>query len=174
MKKLFSIPFILVLALIPMLSLSSCDDDKNKGLLVDYAPIVFDVACVNSQGEDLLDVNTADNIINEEIKVQYAGQSYPLTENPLAAHESRYYLAIWHGAFIRTIKTPDGVMTKTIYIGEIDGSETATTDLTLSIGTRNFKLTATNKIKKNLDAERHYYLDGVEIDNQRGFYRIVL
>ena len=196
MKKLFSLPFILVLALIPMLSLSSCDDDKNKGLLVDYAPIVFDVACVNSQGEDLLDVNTADNIINirymylrdheapsyrafsyfinEEIKVQYAGQSYPLTENPLAAHESRYYLAIWHGAFIRTIKTPDGVMTKTIYIGEIDGSETATTDLTLSIGTRNFKLTATNKIKKNLDAERHYYLDGVEIDNQRGFYRIVL
>lgn len=43
MKKLFSIPFILVLALIPMLSLSSCDsdddDDNYKDLIVDYAPI---------------------------------------------------------------------------------------------------------------------------------------
>ena len=178
MKKLFSIPFILVLALIPMLSLSSCDsdddDDNYKDLIVDYAPIEFDVACVNSQGEDLLDEKTTGCVIDESIKVQYEDQWYPLIDNPWADYESRAYYAIWHSPYIATVKDTDGVMKKVIRIGEIDGSTNGTTVVTLSIGNRMFKLKATNKIKKVTEVTRNYYLDGKKIDNDRGFYSIIL
>ena len=176
MKKLFSLLFILVFALIPMLSLSSCDsdDDNYKGLIVDYAPIEFDVACVNSQGEDLLDEKTTGCVIDESIKVQYEDQWYPLIDNPWADYESRAYYAIWHSPYIATVKDPDGVMKKVIRIGEIDGSTNGTTVVTLSIGNRVFKLKATNKIKKATEVTRHYYLDGKKIDNDRGFYSIIL
>lgn len=176
MKKLFSLLFILVLALIPMLSLSSCDsdDDNYKGLIVDYAPIEFDVACVNSQGEDLLDEKTTGCVIDESIKVQYEDQWYPLSDNPWADYESRAYYAIWHSPYIATVKDTDGVMKKVIRIGEIDGSTNGTTVVTLSIGNRVFKLKATNKIKKVTEVTRHYYLDGKKIDNDRGFYSIIL
>lgn len=176
MKKLFSLPFILVLALIPMLSLSSCDsdDDNYKDLIVDYAPIEFDVACVNTQGEDLLDEKTTGCVIEESIKVQYEDQWYPLSESPESPHESRYYLPTWYNPYICTVKDPDGVMKKVIRIGEIDGSTNGTTVVTLSIGNRVFKLKATNKIKKATEVTRHYYLDGKKIDNDRGFYSIIL
>lgn len=176
MKKLFSLPFILVLTLVPMLSLSSCDsdDDNYKGLIVDYAPIEFDVACVNSQGEDLLDEKTTGCVIDESIKVQYEDQWYPLSESPESPHESRYYLPIWYNPYIATVKDIDGVMKKVIRIGEIDGSTNGTTVVTLSVGNRMFKLKATNKIKKVTEVTRHYYLDGKKIDNDRGFYSIIL
>lgn len=176
MKKLFSIPFILVLALIPMLSLSSCDsDDPNNWPDIDYYPITFDISCVNSLGLDLLDTETEGNIVNNDIRVLYDGEWYRLSESAWPEHASRTYFAQWHTPYIETVKAPDGAMTKTIRIGEIDGGKTATTDIILSIGNRSFNLSVTNKVKPGtLKVTRHYYLDGKKIDNDRGFYSIIL
>lgn len=170
------------MALAMALSFGSCSDepsnldnkDLDEFLLIDYNPINFNVACVNGQGDDLLDKNTNGNIINNDIKIKYDGQWYPLSESPESPHESRYYLPTWYNPYIGTVKDPDGVMKKVIRIGEIDGSTNGTTVVTLSIGNRVFKLKATNKIKKATEVTRHYYLDGKKIDNDRGFYSIIL
>ena len=159
-----------------MLSLSSCDNDDPKSWPdIDYSPITFDISCVNSQGLDLLDSETEGNIVDDDIKILYNGEWYQLSECQRPELESRSYFALWHSPYIETVKAPDGAMTNTIRIGEIDGGENATTDITLSIGDRSFSLRVTNKVKPGtLKVTRHYYLDGKETDNNRGFYRIIL
>lgn len=175
MKRLHLYFVTIFSALTISYALSSCDNDDPKSWPdICYSPITFDISCVNSQGLDLLDAETEGNIVDDDIKILYDGEWYPLRECPWPELTGRSF-ALWHSPYITTVKAPDGAMTNTIRIGEIDGGENVTTDITLSIGDRSFNLRVTNSVKPGtIKIKRHFYLDDKKTDNNWGFYRIIL
>lgn len=66
--------------------LMPCCDDVD----CDYPPVILSICVQNAEGENLLDENMEDNVLNEEIYVDYSGRKYYMSSEAVIASLSVY------------------------------------------------------------------------------------
>ncbi|MBP5498430.1 MAG: hypothetical protein J6X81_03565 [Muribaculaceae bacterium] len=122
MKAKFLLPFVLALLFV------SCGDEPND-VDYDYSPMGVYLFVTDADGNDLLNPETAGNILGNEITIKYRNEVYPLhleSKNPVLcsplqkAPRRKYYLAMLYGAYLEKIERTGEYY---ICFGEIAGEE---------------------------------------------------
>lgn len=181
MKK--SVYLCLSVLVLTMAGLSSCSNEGGggNGVIWDIAPIEFSVFITDSQGHDLLDSATQNNLI-KDITVVYEGKTYPVENvsdyelRRKGGAKTRAYFAHFKGLLLgkywshKTFTSGD----YELRFGEFDGTE--------SIGLREITLNLPNGIQANLayrnnfswksngnpDRNMQFYLNGQELNDEAG------
>ena len=76
------------------LFLVACDNGEEALTIWDYSPVVCYVAVEDADGHDLLDPQTEGNILGQDIKADFMGDTYELNAEVV---QTRYYLARFTG-----------------------------------------------------------------------------
>lgn len=76
------------------LFLVACDNGEEALTIWDYSPVVCYVAVEDAEGHDLLDPQTEGNILGQDIKADFMGDTYELNAEVV---QTRYYLARFTG-----------------------------------------------------------------------------
>ena len=76
------------------LFLVACDNEEEALTIWDYSPVVCYVAVEDADGHDLLDPQTEGNILGQDIKADFMGDTYELNAEVV---QTRYYLARFTG-----------------------------------------------------------------------------
>ena len=163
-----------------LLMLSSCDytrgDEPNDDgeWIYDLTPITFEVEILNQDGENLLEESTPGNILGSEMFLIYNGERYEIINGYIDTpyfpypNGTRFYMPSWYGGFIAPYWYPSKDLPErenSLHIGEFEGG-TDGVSFDLSLNGHSYIVSYTNKVsfhKGQIDAERHYYLDGVEV-----------
>lgn len=152
----------------------ACEDQHD---IIDYVPIVLKVHIQDTAGNNLLDANVPNNILDKNIHIVYDDKVLPVfdfehyTDSLQAEAKSRVLLAEWFGSFISKTdsfcKDPleYGPM---LFVGEFAGDKDGIESVTLFIGDKSYELKFSNRID-GLKVKRHYYLDDVE-QSDNNFY----
>ncbi|MCH5241975.1 MAG: hypothetical protein J1F67_06080 [Muribaculaceae bacterium] len=152
------------------LTFTSCND--NDDVIWDYSPVIFEVLVENSQDENLLDENTAGNILGTEMYVIFENEKFDVTygwpDDPYFPYpySSRAYMPSWWGAFIAPyFYDYSDLHTRgnRLYIGEFFGDSYGETKFELYLDGHRYEISYTNKIPKPGKVDRHFFLDGKEI-----------
>lgn len=134
-------------------SLTACDDEGE----VDYVPVKMLVYVSDGQGNDLLDPDNANNII-DKVTLTYRDSTYKVNNQIY----TRAYAASFLGGIIEKISTDNSYR---LFIGEWDGdgkwNDEAVT-LNWSDGTKNV---ISFSLKKKGQTNAKYYLDGKKNDS---------
>lgn len=170
------INFSLIAAMIfGLCGLSACDDDSD--LIVDYSPIVLQVWVKDAQGNNLLDPDNPDNILDEEMWIDYKNEvSVVGMGQPDPSGLTRAYLPQWYGAYIAPAEylywdQEYFSIDNRIFIGEFDGGNNGEFNVVLTIGDKSYNLSWTNKVNK-LNTKRQFYIDGKK--NKDSVFNITL
>ena len=157
------------------------EDPFDDGYCIDYAPVIFEVLVLNSNGENVLETGTPGNVLDKEMYLLLEGERYDLTtgrpEDSFFPHPvlTRDYMPMWYGAFISPYWYQDSDLPdrdNRLFIGEFPGDIKGTVAVELFVGNNHFTLSYTNEVIEKLEVERHYYLDGKEIES--GIITLVL
>lgn len=151
----------------------SCKGSEEE-IIIDYYPVDFEITVHNSQGENLLDPSIPDNILGKEMYILIGDQRYNVNygrpEVPLFPDFSytRAYLPSWYGPFIAPYwyqypDLPD--RDNRLYIGEFEGGTVGKITFELVLDNQHYSIGYENKKIKGLNVDRHFYLDGKEIDS---------
>lgn len=127
---------------------ASCDSDVD----MDYVLITLQVKVQNAKGENLLDYNTAGNVLGEKISLTYKGKEYELQDA-----FGRAVMPSFFGLVLRD----DGI----IEIGQFYGGG-GHEECTLHIGNIDTDFSIEVKASGG-DVKRKYYLNGVR-SSQKG------
>lgn len=144
---------------------ASCD--KNESWSLEKRPIYVEILVFSETGENLLDENAVDCILNKEISVTYNGENYPLSE-----YSEDYEF------FISSFDLP------TIIVGPLNGESIQTYSLDLHLGKADYTIEVDNYTEKDKNSKtgytyfRKFYLNGELVygptDSNGGIIKIVL
>ena len=168
-KKKFSL--ILLTAGITVI-LNSCKHDDDI-IAIDYTPIEYEILVVNSVGDNLLEESTPGNILNTEMYIVLAGERYDVNygrpDEPEFPYPplTRAYMPMWYGAFIAPYWYPYPELPERdnrLYVGEFPGDARSEVTFELYLDGHSYEISYINKKINGLDIDRHFYLDGKEIE----------
>lgn len=167
----------LILTLFAIFMLSSClysCKESEEDMIWDYSPVDFEILVENSKGENLLDENVADNILNTKMYIIFQDERYEVykgwPEGSIFPYRStRVYMPIWYGAFIAPYffdyshweDVPE--RGNRLYVGEFFGDSNGETSFQLHLDGHEYKVAYTNKIVKPGKVDRHFFLNDKEI-----------
>lgn len=155
--------------------------------IVDFTPINLVIEVLDADGNDLVNPNHPNTIVKSSVRAEIEGKFFEL-RSWVDARESRkptkdvlrYYLPMWYGLSYAEQRAEGRPWV--LVIGEFDGSESITREVKLhwEDGTTSL-LKYSNSVRLNAKGfhsiERHYYLDGVEVqpDKKTGvIYRFAM
>jgi hypothetical protein len=127
--------------------LSSCEEEME---VWDFASIEFTVCVQNADGDNLLDKDVPDNILDEDIYLEYNGKNMEME----VWNGSRYNPAYWYGLILQE----DGVNMPCLHIGQFDVLSRHD-ECVLHIGGRSYKMAFDAEIKKH-DVAITFHFDG--------------
>lgn len=158
MKKSFS--FLLVF--FASIGLISCSKDP---MIWDYVPIYFTIYVYDDQGRNLLDPDTEDNILEDDLYFIYKGEKYDITYGWPSQAETRALPIVWYGGFIAPAFSPSGPYTENaIFIGEFNRISKHES-FELILGNSKNEISYKSKVKSNGMVESSYFLNGHERNN---------
>lgn len=155
-------------------SMISCKNDNDDPLIIDYYPVVYEILIVNSTGDNLLEESTPGNILDTEMYMEIDGEKYDVNygrpEEPTLPFPNltRAYMPMWYGAFISPYWYPYPQYQERgnrLYIGEFPGDASGEIMFKLYLDGHSYEISYINKKISGLDIDRHYYLDGKEIES---------
>ena len=162
--------FFLIVGL--ALGLNSCKHDDDI-IAIDYTPIEYEVLVVNSVGDNLLEESTPGNILEKEMYIELAGERYDVNygrpDEPEFPYPplTRVYMPMWYGAFIAPYWYPYPELPERdnrLYVGEFPGDARSEITFILYLDGHSYEISYVNKKINGLDIDRHFYLDGKEIE----------
>lgn len=175
MKRKFLNPALIVAVLSLLCGFSSCKDDSD--VIIDYYPIVLQVWVQDAEGNNLLDPDYPENILDENISIVYKNEiSEVVMGRPDDFGPTRAYLPHWYGAYISPAEYLYGdkeyfSSDNRIFIGEFDGGKNGEFNVVLTIGEKSYNLSWTNKVN-HLDIKRQFFIDGKK--NKDSVFHITL
>lgn len=165
MKRFFTLAATLIGCAALLGACKEKEDDPSNYRVWDFAPIQLAVMATNAEGEDLLDPAMDNNILSEDICLQYNDKEYHLglgAASAVAEH-TRYYMPNFYA--IKLTRNDKGYM---LMIGEFDGQKSIEKEMMIlrwADGTAEH-IGFSNDVKwKNdePDVDRHFYHNGIEI-----------
>ena len=153
-----------------LISLVSCTKEEMD---IDYYPVIFEILVVNSSGENLLEPTTKGNILESEMYIELAGERFDVVygrpnEEQEYPNITRAYRPFWFGAFIAPYWYPYSDLPERdnrLYVGEFPGDYRGEVKFKLYLDGHSYEISYNNKKINGLDVDRHFYLDGKEIDS---------
>ena len=153
---------------------SSCKNDDDEFLIIDYYPVIYEIQVLNASGENLLDESTEGNILDKEIYIEAYGEkfdvSYGRPEESILpeAFRTRAYMPMWYGVFVSSYwyqypELPD--RDNRLYVGEFPGDASKEVKFKLYLDGHSYDVSYVNKKIKGMEVDRHYYLNGKEINS---------
>lgn len=143
-----------ILSLICMITgimmLSSCKD-HHEIPMIDALPVHIQVQVQNEYGDNLLDENFADNILNKDIYVTFKGEKYPLL---------RYGSRLLPATFSSPV-----ISENTLIIGELDGQNYLST-VVLHLGRVEYIITFENKWEYDKKTGKGYFIRKFYLDDE--------
>lgn len=141
--------------------------------IVDFTPINLVIEVLDADGNDLVNPNHPNSIVKSSVRAEVEGKFFDLQSSSYAYENRkptpealRAYLPMWYGLSYAEQRAEGRPWV--LVIGEFDGSESITREVKLhwEDGTTSL-LKYSNKVEYNAKGypkvERHYYLDGVEV-----------
>jgi hypothetical protein len=181
---------LLLVAVGFMTGCSSDEEGKNgpNDVIWDISPVNFKIAITDSEGNDLLDPSSPNNLINDII-VQYKEDTYSVilpgqkdNERISGNGVTRAYAAMFNGLFLRQkleYEKNYGTSNYLLVFGEFDGTENVDKRMiTLTIQDNyQVNLSYSNEFHWNADGspsnKRKFFLDNQELkDGTGGIYQI--
>lgn len=169
MRKFFEI----VLACLAVLSFAACEknsadkpeEEDETDYIVDWGPVEVIVEVVDDKGNDLLNPNNPDNMI-EGSTISFRGKVY---EALLPSAVTKEYLAIIEGFLLRKYTTEEGAVKYRLVFGEIDGAKDMDEDLVVTLpdgttGTIHYHC-SDHHGGKHPSCDRSWTFNGVKNDN---------
>ncbi|MFI3240540.1 MAG: hypothetical protein R3Y22_08140 [Bacteroidales bacterium] len=143
------------------ITLSSC----KGGVDWDIAPVTLQIYVQDSDGNDLLNENTPNNILSNDIKVTYNDEEYRVTSEDEEEILNRAYLAHFYG--LELTRTISGEYY--LFFGEFNGTDDWDESLILDLGDGNtYNITFEHDITWLLGYPKisnKYYLDNKKQDS---------
>lgn len=162
LNKLFYSLFTCLLSL----AFTSCGNDEEPDLIIDYSPITIQVNVRNSNGENLLEPSTQGNILEGNNTFTYDGKTSNIhvgwpKNRERSSNMTRYYMPMWYGAFIAPAFSPysENQKENAIYIGEFEGGESGTINMELNLGENKYEISVKSKVK-GTSVKRDYSING--------------
>ena len=148
-------------------------------LIVDWSPVVLYFEIDDAAGNDLLDPELANKLV-EETTITFKGKTYEVSRSWLdtgnrrdASLETRYYMPTMVGlqlikwSMVRTVETKDRYV---LYFGEIDGALEMDEDLVIQWpdgkkNTIHYHCSDHKATEKEITVNRWYSLDGKKTES---------
>ena len=143
-------------------------------LIIDYSPVIYEILVVNSAGDNLLEESTPGNILDTEMYIELAGErydvNYGLPDEPIFPYPAmtRAYMPAWYGAYIAPYFYPYPGLPERgnrLYVAEFPGDASSEIMFELHLDGHSYEISYKNKKISGLDIDRHYYLNGKEIES---------
>ena len=151
----------------------SCKEDPGNDI-IDYYPVEFEIQVLDSESKNVLEPSTKDNILDKELYIIIGDEkfnvNYGRPDEPYFPYPNltRAYMPSWYGAFIAPYwyqypDMPDRA--NRLYIGEFPGDFLGRIDFILVLDSHTYHIGYENKKINGLSVDRHFYLDGKELES---------
>ena len=164
----------LLAGLILLMSVSACDDD-NGGRIVDWAPVCISITATGSNGNDLLNPQNNNNIL-EVTSLTFKEKTYEVSYDLMNHFEgAKAYMPQMYGLQLDTVRTNGNAQCRLLF-GEIDGGADMNEDLVINWGDGTSDVINYHCWKHNerkLSCNREWKVNGKKVDGDSRIFAFV-